>query len=151
MDIQCIRYFKDFYIAKCTHFDPFVCVPCTLYAPVLLIQIKAHIIQPVNSLTIHTRNRMAVRVHGDLNRMVPELFLCICEAFIILDQKRGKRMSKVMYPDSPQIRFGQAFEKYPFPVKCVYYATFFIYKNQVRHLTPAFTQSFPNPFDMKSL
>jgi hypothetical protein len=57
---------------------------------------------------------MAVCVHGDLNRMVPELFLYIYEAFIILNQKIGKRMSKVMYPDLPQIRFGQAFEKYPF-------------------------------------
>jgi hypothetical protein len=81
----------------------------------LTIFIKAHIIQSVNSLTIRAGDKMTIRVNCDLNRMMTELILYIRKALIILNQKRCECMPEIMYPDPPQIRFSQTFEKYALP------------------------------------
>src|SRR5882724_3452542 len=95
---------------------------------------------------------MAVGIDGDLNTMVPHLFLDVGQGFAVLDEQAGEGVAQVVNSYIPQSRLCQ--ELMPdaiVEIRLVEGPSFLIRKHPLRHFTPALSQRLLLPFYKQDL
>jgi len=73
------------------------------------------VVEPVDDAFVAAWNEMAIDIDSHLDRMMAELLLHVREAFLVLDQVRGKRMAQIVDSKLPQLSFCQRLLKSSLP------------------------------------